>query len=1060
MSFNTAYGIPEEKEDVTGENVNQLPLPAEKGAGTEVRPGIFFDPNIPVDKQSDASKFFFGDIERRFRTTKPDDLEASSKFRQKQRNKDQAVYADRITEGIKNSSDYNGEDIIVSDFSSDALGIGPAPETETSRLFSKSFKKSQFKLGFADTGEEMTNVLNSAFGKGNYKIFLDEKRSGIRETLLFPRAYVSVKREDGTFTPYSSLTKTVTDGVMRNLGDIAYEIPTSAASIAVATTAAAAVASLGTAGLLVGAPVVLGYFLYTLGKGKEKGREYLKEILGVKVSEEDITATDAFLQSTYEILNPSAGTEKEITSGLLEMIIGAPTQIKNVMKIGTNNIVKGVVQKQATKVASDDNSIYKSAIQSSNFIKSVKEDPALKVVTSDGSPLELKSLILTQITDNKIISRLGSLAEQTTVVIPSNIKKQMQSAVQYLTAYRDKVGQGNFSKFRNSLTAIADYYKSSRNKLNQLSDKRLGTSIDDLDTVFTKLRAIEAKGLYNNVFDKLQNSSYKLEELQTLLPANFKSLIPTRTTVDDKVVIDFDILSQKGANQLDRLNNALFSMTKETTVDGGTLHRQTIQAAVNAMKKANPDFNFDFKGALEAQNPAQILQMFATRYGELANRVFIDPAQKDLKNQANAMRTAILNLIGRPTKPVKGISAELKAANSFSNETHKLTDQLIQSQLKATRGGRFGEIGDISQKIVQPSGKMTTTMENIAQQQKYVMNTLNNMSEQEKKNILRITNSLGTRNLKQRDLAAALKLGNAIELNFQRTIADVLDEGSLTKFDAYFDKFDPEGLAAVGLTKGKIAKMREDAEAILRVSKGGFAEKAGKDLVDLTPFKRVFRDLVEDPVNVTTNLDKLLKTVAKDPGGVQNLRKGLLSYIISNDSGVLKSVTKQSAYGDVGTSEINITRFRQLVDYLKETPLVNKILNEKDIKMLDGMSTYASIVQTSGADAGAALAGAQIVGNLFTLSPAKFISGLARLSAQRRISELFVNENAIKVFTGISDKGMMTLKDRITTTFSPLAIAGQVVIDVVKRDSRDANQQTQDMLQKEKSSFDKAYGIN
>ena len=46
---------------------------------------------------------------------------------------------------------------------------------------------------------------------------------------------------------------------------------------------------------------------------------------------------------------------------------------------------------------------------------------------------------------------------------------------------------------------------------------------------------------------------------------------------------------------------------------------------------------------------------------------------------------------------------------------------------------------------------------------------------------------------------------------------------------------------------------------------------------------------------------------------------------------------------------------------------------------------------TAGTDAGAALSGAQLISNLYTFDPRKFISAITRIAAQRRVAQFIAS---------------------------------------------------------------------
>ena len=146
--------------------------------------------------------------------------------------------------------------------------------------------------------------------------------------------------------------------------------------------------------------------------------------------------------------------------------------------------------------------------------------------------------------------------------------------------------------------------------------------------------------------------------------------------------------------------------------------------------------------------------------------------------------------------------------------------------------------------------------------------------------------------------------------------------------------------------------------------------------------------------------------------------------------------------------------------------IFKEIFKPNDFKVLDGLSTYVATVQRSGTDAGSALSGAQLIGNLFTLDPMKFISGLTRLSAQKNISRLFTDETFVDIMSGLSARKQMTGKEKLREYFFGKGAVGQLIATIalnVEKEKAQTNEsvQTQQILNKKSSSmdFDKIFKV-
>ena len=143
----------------------------------------------------------------------------------------------------------------------------------------------------------------------------------------------------------------------------------------------------------------------------------------------------------------------------------------------------------------------------------------------------------------------------------------------------------------------------------------------------------------------------------------------------------------------------------------------------------------------------------------------------------------------------------------------------------------------------------------------------------------------------------------------------------------------------------------------------------------------------------------------------------------------------------------------QFNNLIQTTPIFKQILKEQDFKVLDGLSTYVATVQKAGTDAGSALSGAQLVGNMFTLDFFKFASGVARLSAQKRISELFTNQTFVDLVSGMGSMKELTKGQKFREILFGKGAIGQgvatVALNIKKEQAQSpAIDQTNKMLEK------------
>ena len=983
-------------------------------------------------------------------------------------------YANRINKLVE------GEPVIISNINQP---IGPADSTETSRIISSKPGLEQSLFGLADTEEEFVGVLKQKLGEGNFRYKFDKDAA-----IFEPKYYVSVKREDGSFTPYSTVTKTFTDGLARASFNLAYEAGASMAIFAGATATAAFVGSLPVAGLVL-APVVLAYMLYTGGKGKEAFRTFIKESIDIK--DDELNTAMEYLDKVVNVATPGAGTSMEELSGLLESIplAGRLKSTIVLMKDSASKKLSAFLKESTTA------SNYESAVKSSQIVQASK---SLRLPDSDAFDLNvgipLENLIFAQIKDNVIIQRLASIASQTSAVIPGKVRDQMQSAVKYLNKFKENIGQGDFKQFKNAVNNVGTYYQTVKSKITQRDYKNAGTSLIELENIFKYLRSKEAEGLYNKVFSKTENSVYNLDKIRQLVPNINLNIVPVTQPGKKKIQAELfpEVKGEAAFNNLTRVFMKLGKLkvvgddvVEETgKITGGNLSRQQVTAAIKAFKKLYPGENIDFSKV--GTNPARILQIFASRYGKMAREIYREglPAENPtLAKNSMLMRDAILDLIGKPNKEIKGLATDLKIANSHYKQTYDLTGTKIQMDMSlGAKSGKAGtlEPGEYPTALIgsrapgspAPPVSPTVTISNIADIEDYVTKELAKLNDTQIAEALKAGTKTG-RDGKQITVEQIKGLTNLREtfknlINAkiqgigQKNVDKALPDTAVVSF---LDAFDPAALRKLGISELEENQMRSSSRTITELNRGGFRDTVGADLVPDTPFSNIFTKMFDNDETVTTTLTKMLdvtKTTRNPAAAKDNLRKGLLNSILSFESGVFKPVTVNSPTARIGTDVIDADKFLKLSRQINSMPIFKDILKPTDFKVLDGLSTYVATVQKSGTDAGSALSGAQIIGNLFTLDPRKFIDGVFRLSAQKNISRLFTDETFVSVMSGLSARKQMTtgvFGERSKEYFFGSGAVGQLIATIALNVEKERNQtnesaQTQQILKKKPGSMD------
>ena len=139
-------------------------------------------------------------------------------------------------------------------------GVNVDPKgTEVSNLISAS--GAQKELYLADTDEQYFNAMERTFGKGNVRMIKDD---GPNLNMFAPRNYVSVKRDDGTYTDFAPATVGAEAMVERYAPGVLAETGASLAIVPAAFATSAATAAVSGPLAVVTAPIMFGYTLYAL----------------------------------------------------------------------------------------------------------------------------------------------------------------------------------------------------------------------------------------------------------------------------------------------------------------------------------------------------------------------------------------------------------------------------------------------------------------------------------------------------------------------------------------------------------------------------------------------------------------------------------------------------------------------------------------------------------------------------------------------------------------------------------------------------------------------------
>jgi len=895
--------------------------------------------------------------------------------------------------------------------------------TEVSDLISDKDESLQSKLYLADTDEQFVNALETAFGKGNVRMIKDD---ATQRFTFATRNYVSVKRDNGSFTPFMPATATPTDYVKKYASGIIAETGASLAIVPAAFATSAAVSAVtGPAALVLG-PAMFAYTLYAGGKSVEAGRQYLQDTFGL--NKEEALKFSGTLDLIKELTVPEVFQEGEATEAEKQREIAAALEVGLALIPGLKDKMKLAIGK-IRSTGQIKPTTYKSAVSAQETVAETAAGGAMDI----GIPLE--NLMLQQVVPSKLIGRVSSLAEQTSLIIPLKTQKQMQSVVAYLKKYGDNVGEGDFKKFQQDVADIGQTLKSVQDApVGGRPDlTTIGENLGRLEDTFLRLRAVEARGLYSDVFDKVKNSSYNLDDIRAFLPENTTTIIPvTPADATKKAPVGADLPPEvRGERLMSNLMDSLIIMGKEQSDGTRQINPSQIRAAVKQFAEDNPGFNFDAKSV---DSPAKILQLFASRYGELARDTFSTAGtatNPKLFGQAMEMRNALLDLIGKPVKPIDGVADNLAKANDFYKETFELTGTGLQTQARiGRRSTETPEPATLAEQLTTVPGgggralPATVTMENINAQEAYVRQNINRIDPSKAgPEVIGAATEL-------KDSFASVLSSKLVRMN-PTDLADVTGATDVVKF---LDSFEPRQLRALGIDEAQEAQIRNDATLIANLQRGGSMDQVLGAPPSGTMAEVFETALSGDSAQTRASLNELLAvgrrqaTPEGKEGVATNLREGLLNFIISPQSGVLKEVQSNSAFGEIGQQTIDVAALQSVMTKLKSAGVFRDILNETDEKVLDAITEYAGVINRQGADAGSALAGAQIIGEMFTVDPGKFIAGLARLGTQARVARLLANDEFVKAVTGTGKA--QTTADKLKQMFFGSGAYGTLIAKV------------------------------
>ena len=915
--------------------------------------------------------------------------------------------------------------------------------------------------GFTEDSNEILNLYEGIHGKGRVKVFHDKTAKWFE-----PAHYVSLQRDDETFTPYSSPIQSTYDSLklIGSVGGYEAGMSSAAAGTAWATAGTATAIASGLIALStfpISAPIAAAVgglvFLYTafnMGAfGENFKQEVLKENLGLEGEDADkVEGYLAELARTAELANNKltpefAGgqdfddyTGKEKFAGAVEMVAPLPFALADKLSLTVTRQGKKFIDAQT---GAADDSIYPSAIPARDFAESTKgetADLANVVADVDGNPIVLEGLTLKQVKNNTVLNRLDGLVQQLSIIIPTKLRKQGESAVRYLKGYADNIGKGDFGKFRKDLNALEDLHIKNRNVSPEY--KKLGTSLIEVDKLFRSLRFEEAKGLYSNVFDTLGKAKYDLSTITNKIKGSTRPVVPKSDSGTlEGTQLGYGLGEANVYNAIDFMKNL---------GKGDQLTYQGMDTAIANFNKNNPGYEISRQSDdYVIDSPAKLLHMFATRFGEMGADIARLPdgkmttGAKQARTAAFNMRDTLLDLIGNPVgvdeAVKKSIQTQLKDANAFYKETSD-TIANARTRSKSKLEPYDTEPGQFARDILDnKSGSIENQLEAIAKQERYVLERLGQVD---------YTNPAAMQELRK-------NFDVLINVNMARTMpTGAAETTSPTSLVEFFSKYSDDELLTLGVDAARKQDLIDQANQLAKLASNDYPKIVGKGTPASSPFSsRIHAAFKSDDPNA--GMAKLIDVVTAetaDAGGRENLRKGLFDYIISPESGVVKEITKNTPFERIGSPtapnyKIDSDKFSEILEKIETTmPELKRVLTPDDLDVLNQLKIYVQTVARAGADAGNALSGAQIVGEFFTVDPLKLGRGLARLSANNKVSSLLTNPKFVDIALGKGDTSSMAAKTLRTYFFGKTAFGNFVADFALNEGEESTTDQTNRML--------------
>ena len=972
-------------------------------------------------------------------------------------------------------------------------------------------------FGFADTQKEYTRNIKNHLTQHpdgrerDLEVIKDDRED---KPWYLPTYYVSVEKDDGTMTEYSNPMQDISDFAARAAGQTAFDVGFSITEAGYATAMAVGSATATSFIPYVGpvlAPIVgTATFLtsaYTAGVGYERTREkFVKSYFNL--NDEEATSFMDFVQEIGKLTlkNPALQAlpiTADAVSGTVSQLLGREEPYKpfdyNYKPVAetVNERISGLIStgglalgrafekignmRSALSVYTGKQIDEMGDLKSGVNVKGGFGLPIFKQIALYAQPalaqtrpggkfgylgVPLNDFVLTTFTPSRIIGRLGALAQQTSLVIPDQLKKQAGDLIKFFRSYKQNRVNGtvDYEDFQKPYEQLRDFYiRVSKGMEGSYSE--LAADIGAMDNLFGKLRFFDAKIKYDDAFQAIGNAPYDLTDIREhIFKKVGKNVIPVpadkKKLTKRKAVKDTDYKEEgayaKEGFHLKRMYDELLELGIGTG-KSKRLTEQQIKVAVEKFTKDNAEFLPEEFIAGNVRTPAELLHSYAMALSNMKSMYFVT-GQNKLANEARELRDILMNKIVNPLgkKPdeLKKIQPLLTEANKFWSETEKIRgksdwgaswqDKLRLSLKDGTNPGVL--LNDLLGTGTKPMKKGESVIEfsNFKEMTKYFQEKLAKFDIEDD-----MFDEVGyysdTYQKLRFQFASHLYKTLAYNIKIKRT-----DPGDPTFIKKFFDSFDKDQKLLLGIdekTEKYFIDTAEDFEFMfdkdlmdkLKAARGNQKTLtlmheifgAGPGLLDEN-FKRLtFGDKAEDFFSTlknqaaegSSNIEaNNLINWTEMPGVTQalqnrtKLRSAIFEYLLdpTSKSGVTSGQIGNNATRDAAEDYINIEAFEPLLKQIKGSKTLSgpngkggadSVFTEEDMELFEIIRHVGHALHGAGkADAGTALAGAQIISELFTIDGKKLLNGISRLIAQDRVSKLLTDQRVIQLLAGSREK--------------------------------------------------------